>query len=324
MPARAHSWLSRSVARPKTVLKRSPRSDSFRVRAPAPSPSEQEDGSAFARMCQSRGRLGIGGATGFKASTLATIWNAHHAGLHAAVQLRYPELMLAFFMVRCAAWSLLCAQRVQPLFVLRAALSRPRSRTLPYTALAQLTQPCFPARDAQVFVYMNHLPKVDSWSAHMAFIKFGVRNVYSQSTFWCHAKKIIWYLSNNIDELELNMRDDPYNHGTGELAYRVKEIVDTFPLYIKSRNIDCQNTKYKGFVLKFQLMCTFSGRITRLSRPYCGRVSDATIFNLEHDGAPHIVLGDKAYIGCFQCLTAAKGMQPENVRLRNRHLNYYR
>jgi len=189
--------------------------------------------------------------------------------------------------------------------------------------LAQLTQPCYPAL-AQVFIYMNHLPKVDSWGAHMAFVKFGERVVYSQSCFWCHAKKIITYLSNNLDELELNMRDDPYNHGTGELAYRVKEIVDTFPLYIKSRNIDCQNTKYNGFVLKFQLMCTFSGRITRLSRPYCGRVADATIFNLEHDGAQHIVLGDKAYIGCFQCLTAAKGAQPENVRLRIRHMNYYR
>ena len=73
--------------------------------------SSQDDGSAFARMCQHGGRRGVRGATGFKASTLATIWNAHHAGLHAAVKLRYPELMLAFFMVGCAAWSLLCATR---------------------------------------------------------------------------------------------------------------------------------------------------------------------------------------------------------------------
>jgi len=74
----------------------------------------------------------------------------------------------------------------------------------------------------------------------------------------------------------------------------------------------------------FQVLCTFTGRITRLSQAYNGRKGDAKIFDLEHDGADHIILGDKAYIGSYMCLTAKKGRQPYHQRLRHKHMNRFR
>jgi len=175
-----------------------------------------------------------------------------------------------------------------------------------------------------VFVFMHHLPIAASWSGQMAYMQRGRRKKYSKSTFWKHSKSIVSYLAEHIDELELTARDDPMNHGTGELAVGTKEIVDTFPFKILSRDVQHQNPKYGAFVLKFQIMITFTGRITRLSQAYPGRVSDARIFDLERDGAKHIILGDKAYIGSYMCLTAKKGRQPYLQRLRHRNLNHHR
>ena len=131
-------------------------------------------------------------------------------------------------------------------------------------------------------------------------------------------------MAEHIDELELSARDDPYNHGTGEMAVGAKEIVDTFPFKILSRDAKHHNVKYGAFVLKFQILCTFTGRITRLSKAYGGRVGDARIFDLEHDGGNHIILGDKAYIGSYMCLTAKKGRQPYLQRLRQKAMNRFR
>ena len=61
-----------------------------------------------------------------------------------------------------------------------------------------------------------------------------------------------------------------------------------------SRNINHQNSKNGKFVIKFQIMCTLLGRITRLSPAYAERCADASIFDHEHDGANHIMPGDKA------------------------------
>jgi len=216
---------------------------------------------------------GVRGSTGFRADTLAIVWNKHAAGLSARTKINPRLLILHFFMV---------------------------------------------------FVYMEHLPISSSWSGQMAFMKHGNRKKYSKARFWKHARPIVAYLSEHIDELELTARDDPYNHGTGEMAVGAKEIVDTFPVKILSRDVKHQNPKYGAFVLKFQVMCTFTGRITRLSQANGGRVGDARIFDLEHDGTDHIILGDKAYIGSYMCLTAKKGRQPYHQRLRHKHMNKFR
>ena len=153
---------------------------------------------------------GVRGSTGFRADTLAIVWNKHAAGLSARTKINPRLLILHFFMV---------------------------------------------------FVYMEHLPISSSWSGQMAFMKHGNRKKYSKARFWKHARPIVAYLSEHIDELELTARDDPYNHGTGEMAVGAKEIVDTFPVKILSRDVKHQNPKYGAFVLKFQVMCTFTGRI---------------------------------------------------------------
>ena len=175
-----------------------------------------------------------------------------------------------------------------------------------------------------LFVYMHCLPLSSSWSAHMAYCRSGERKTYSKTTFWGNVRPIVAYLDEHLDELELGARDDPYNHGTGELAVGVKEIVDTFPFVIKSRDKIHQNPKYGKFVLKFQIMCTFTGRITRCSGAYAGRIHDATIYDREFDYSDHIVLGDKAYIGSYQCLTALIGRQSYVQRVRQKHLNSFR
>jgi len=175
-----------------------------------------------------------------------------------------------------------------------------------------------------VFVFMHTLPIYSSWTAHMAFIKFGRRHSYNKSIFWKHARQIVAYLAEHLDELELSARDDPYNHGTGELACGVKEIVDTFPLVILSRDTKHQNPKYDAHVLKFQIMITFTGRITRCSGAYAGRIHDAAIYDREYDYSDHIVMGDKAYIGSYLCLTAKIGRQSHLQRLRQKHMNRFR
>jgi hypothetical protein len=211
------------------------------------------------------------GATGFKSSTLAIIWNKHRRGLSAFCGNRRESLLIVHYFM--------------------------------------------------VFVYMQNLPSRSNWGGSMASVRRGYRKVYKKDRFWRNARRIVTYLAEHIDELDLNARDDPYNHGTGEMSVGVKEIVDTFPMKILTRNTDHQNSKYGCFVIKFQIMCTLLGFITRLSRAYAGRCADARIFDFEHDGAGHLILGDKAYIGSYRCLTAKKGRQPYLQRLRQKHMN---
>jgi len=71
-------------------------------------------------------------------------------------------------------------------------------------------------------------------------------------------------------------------------------------------------------------MITFTGRITRCSGAYAGRIHDAAIYDREYDYSDHIVMGDKAYIGSYQCLTAKIGRQSHLQRLRQKHMNRFR
>ena len=65
-------------------------------------------------------------------------------------------------------------------------------------------------------------------------MRHGHRKIYKKARFWRHARRIVAYVAEHVDELELDARDDPYNHGTGELAVGVKEIVDKIVTHCKS------------------------------------------------------------------------------------------
>ena len=156
----------------------------------------------------------------------------------------------------------------------------------------------------------------------------------SRALFCEQIRPTLYCIARHIDFMDFNLRLWDWNHSP-HFQERVLTVVDGFPVKVSRSENDfirrlTRSGKYKDFVVKGDiLICLATGCPVDFAWTHQGVMNDARLWRMNMRRKSRLyaweyVLGDKAYIGCPECVCEYKGVLTPAQRRWNVLLQHYR